>query len=108
MKEWIPRLKPIGGALCLDFANTTGLRLDPRGEEALRDYEDLVAWAEHARAADAEERRSLLRAARAEPERSRAAHRRAIALREAIYRIFSAAADHQSSSSPHRVRRTSS
>jgi predicted RNA-binding Zn ribbon-like protein len=91
-KEWIPRLKLLGGALCLDFVNTTALRLVPQGEEALRDYEDLVAWAEHARAVDAEEARDLLRAVRAAPERSRAAHRRAIALREAIYRIFSAVA----------------
>jgi predicted RNA-binding Zn ribbon-like protein len=91
-KGWIPRLKLIGGALCLDIANTTGLRLEPDGEEALRDYEDLVAWAEHAGALDEKERRSLLRAAEAEPKKVAAVHRRAIVLREAIYSIFSAVA----------------
>jgi predicted RNA-binding Zn ribbon-like protein len=91
-KEWIPRLKLIGGALCLDIANTTGRRLEPDGEEALRDYEDLAAWAEHAGALDGKERRSLLRAANAEPKKAAAVHRRAIALREAIYRIFSTVA----------------
>jgi len=91
-KEWIPRLKLIGGAVCLDIANTTGLRLEPDGEEALRDYEDLVVWAAHAGALDAKEGRSLLRAAEAEPKKAAAAHRGAIALREAIYRIFSAVA----------------
>jgi predicted RNA-binding Zn ribbon-like protein len=91
-KEWIPSLKLIGGALCLDIANTTGLRREPEGEEALRDYEDLVAWAEHAGALDENERRDLLRAAEAEPKKAAAVHRRAIALREAVYRILSAVA----------------
>lgn len=91
-KEWIPRLKLLGGALCLDFANTTGRRIEPQGEEALLDYEDLVAWAEHAGAVAAAEARALLRAAHVEPERPRATHRRAIELREALFRIFSAAA----------------
>ncbi len=91
-KEWIPRLRLLGGAVCLDIANTTGLRLEPDGEEALRDVEDLIAWAEHAGALDGKERRSLLRTAGAEPKKAAAVHRRAIALREAIYRIFSAVA----------------
>ncbi len=91
-KRYIARLMRIGGAVCLDYANTTGWRPQPGNEEFLRDYEDLVAWAEHAGALDEKERRSLLRAAEAEPRRAEAVHRRAIALREAIYRIFSAAA----------------
>ncbi len=91
-KEWIPHLKLIGGALCLDFANTTGRRIDPQGEEALRDYEDLVSWSEHAGAVTRPEARTLARAAASSPARAAAAHRRAVALREALYRTLSAAA----------------
>ncbi len=86
------RLPLLGGALCLDFANTTGWRPSPADEEFLRDYEDLVAWAEHGGAVGAAEARSLLKAAEDVPDRARAAHRRAIALRECVYRIFAAVA----------------
>jgi predicted RNA-binding Zn ribbon-like protein len=92
VKRYIARLMKIGGALCLDYANTTGWRVQPGNEEYIRDYEDLVAWAEHAGALNEREGRSLLRTAEAEPRKAAAAHRRAITLREAIYRIFSAAA----------------
>ena len=92
VKTVMPRLPLRGGALCLNFANTSGWRPNPGEEEYLRDYEDLIAWAEHAGAVDPDEARKLLHAARTNPERARSAHRRAIALREAIYRIFSAVA----------------
>jgi predicted RNA-binding Zn ribbon-like protein len=82
----------LGGALCLDFVNTAGWRGQPDTAGVLRDYEDLVVWAEHAGALDEKERRDFLRAAEAEPKKAAAAHRRAIALREAVYGIFSAAA----------------
>jgi predicted RNA-binding Zn ribbon-like protein len=85
------RLALLGGALCLDFTNTAGWRGQTDSPGVLRDYEDLVAWAEHAGALNEKERRDLLRAVEAEPRKAAAAHRRAISLREAIYRIFSAA-----------------
>ena len=82
----------LGGALCLDFANTAGWRGQGESAGLLRDYEDAIVWAEHAGALDGKGRRDLLRAAEAEPKKAAAVYRRAIALREAIYRIFSAAA----------------
>ncbi|MDD4903422.1 MAG: ABATE domain-containing protein [Candidatus Bipolaricaulis sp.] len=85
-------LKLVGGATCLDFANTSGWRPDPGDEEYLRDYEDLLAWSEHAGALADREARALRRAAKASPERAKLAHRHAIALREAVYRVFSTAA----------------
>lgn len=100
VKTVMTRLPLLGGALCLDFANTTGWRPAPADEEFLRDYEDLVAWAEYARALEPAEARSMLRAAKAETERARAAHRRAIALRECVYRIFSAVAAGREPESP--------
>ncbi|MDD5265163.1 MAG: ABATE domain-containing protein [Candidatus Bipolaricaulis sp.] len=91
-KGQIQRLKLVGGALCLDFANTTGWRPDPGDEEYLRDYEDVVVWAALAGAASETEARRLLRRAKSDPERARAVHARAVALREALYRILSASA----------------
>lgn len=86
------RLPLIGGALCLDFTNTTGWRPDPAGEEVLRDYEDLVAWSERAGAVTKGEARGLARAAQGSPGKAQAALRRAVVLREALYRVFSDAA----------------
>jgi len=91
-KGEIDGLKLIGGALCLDFANTSGWRPDPQGEEYLRDYEDLVLWGEHVGALAATEARVLLREAAAKPDKARTTYRRAVTLREAAYRIFSAVA----------------
>jgi predicted RNA-binding Zn ribbon-like protein len=99
-KGQIQRLKLVGGALCLDFTNTTGWRPDPRGEECLHDYKDVVAWAEHAGAVSETEARRLLRRAKSDPERARAVHSRAVAVREALYRIFSASAAGRLAGSP--------
>jgi len=91
-KGEIAGLKLIGGALCLDFANTSGWRPDPGDEEYLRDFEDLLVWSEHAGALDGAEARALARTGKTEPEKARTIHRRAVALRDAVYRIFSAVA----------------
>ncbi len=82
----------LGGALCLDFANTAGWRSQPEHAGVLRDYEDLIAWARHAGALDARQGRSLLKRAAAEPTRARAVHEQAVSLREALYRVFSSLA----------------
>ena len=62
----------VGGRLCLDFVNTIGsrLRAEPPPNEHLVDYASLVAWAAHAGAID-----------------------EARALRESLYRTFTAAAE---------------
>jgi predicted RNA-binding Zn ribbon-like protein len=89
----ITDLKRIGGALCLDFANTTGWRPEPGDEERLRDYEDLVVWAERGGILTSIESRGLRRLGAADADKASAVHLRAVALREAVYRIFSAVAD---------------
>jgi predicted RNA-binding Zn ribbon-like protein len=44
----IGQLKVVGGNVALDFVNTRGGDPDPPpGDEAIRDYADLVAWASH-------------------------------------------------------------
>src|SRR5262245_16471385 len=82
-----------GGALCLDFANTVYSRPVPeRRKDHLATYGDLIAWSRQSRVITAKQSVELRRFAAADPAASEAIHRRAVTLREAIYRIFSAIA----------------
>ncbi len=81
------------GRLCLDFANTLGDRpVAQPHEEDLHTYADLVAWGETAGLLAGDEAAALLREAARRPADADATFARAIALREAIYRLFSAIA----------------
>ena len=55
----------LGGELCLDFANTVEPRQGEGRRDHLREYVDLVRWAEHAGAVGGEGARRLLRVAEA-------------------------------------------
>jgi len=78
----------IADELCLDFINTLDNRPVPeRLRELLGSYEDLADWAVQAGAIHGPLRAALIRQAKAQPEKARAALRRAIALRETLYRI---------------------
>lgn len=82
----------IAGNACLDFANTVGGLRGARTKEYLGGYGDVVAWAAEAALIDAATRRKLAElGARRQPEAARI-FARVIAVREAIYAIFSAAA----------------
>jgi predicted RNA-binding Zn ribbon-like protein len=76
-----------GGALCLDFANTVGDR-PVSHEEHLHDYDDLLSWSRQAGALPAEQIAELEREAVRHPRKARAAFRRALELRETLFRIF--------------------
>ncbi|MFN8062738.1 MAG: ABATE domain-containing protein [Vicinamibacterales bacterium] len=79
------------GHLALDFANTIGDR--PRGlGEHLHGWDDLASWAVQAGVIGSRQCAELARLAAASPRRARGAFARAAALREQIYRIFSAVA----------------
>jgi predicted RNA-binding Zn ribbon-like protein len=92
-----------GGRLCLDFVNTvSGMRVhdalraperDVAPRERLRGYSDLLAFARVAGAVDELLARRLLAEARRRPGDAEATFREAIALREALYRIFLARAN---------------
>ena len=82
----------LGGRLCLDFANTVGNHASAQPYEHLTGYADLTAWAQQAGALGEREKRALARAAARQPAEAEATFERAKALREAIYRIFSAVA----------------
>lgn len=90
----------IGGRLCLDFVNTVGGRISnpDRGSgrdyadrvirDGLETYGDLLDWGEESGAVDAAEAEALGRIAEQRPGAAGAAHRRAVILREATYRLF--------------------
>ena len=80
------------GELCLDFANTLNGRASGELNDRLPEYGDLVAWAQAAGAVGESEAAALLQRARRRPEAAAAVHRRALDLREALFRLFASAA----------------
>jgi predicted RNA-binding Zn ribbon-like protein len=85
------RFKFRGGVPCLDFVNTLAWRLTDRPVEYLGSYEDLLAWGRQAGLLAPEETEVLSGWAAAHPEEARATLSRAVALREAVHRVLSAA-----------------
>ncbi len=82
----------IGGELCLDFANTLNGHTRPAPHEYLHDYQDLVLWTRHAGVLSSNDFRELSKQAEARPSKAEEAFRNALAMREVIFRIFSALA----------------
>jgi len=80
-----------GGRLCLDLANTVSDRLK-MPKERLQRYADLVAWARQSGLLDRAGAQELLREASRRPTESEAALERARALRETLFKLFTAAA----------------
>jgi predicted RNA-binding Zn ribbon-like protein len=86
-------------ALCLDFVNTLGDR--PRGEhERLRGYDDLLRFAVEAGVVQKAELPARRRRAARDARGARAAFARALALREALYRVFAARSRSQRPAEP--------
>jgi predicted RNA-binding Zn ribbon-like protein len=95
--------KLVGGRPCLDFVNTVGGRVSPGGRPSTRtdsadritrddlpDYDSLVRWSTFASLVGASERDRLRDLARQSPPAAERVRRRAVRLREAIYRIAKA------------------
>ncbi len=96
MNETVTRaetLKLVGGRLCLDFTNTIDGRKDAGAIEYLHGYDDLLAWGRHVGALSDDVVGRLSGEAARRPDAARAAFARALALREALYRIFSHVAE---------------
>jgi predicted RNA-binding Zn ribbon-like protein len=97
----------VGGSLCLDFVNSVGARgISTSGEvtirdEKLRDHLDLLAWARHAGALTDNESKRLEREYLGGVNEVTAIFRRAIHLRESLYRIFTAIALKKSAEPSH-------
>jgi predicted RNA-binding Zn ribbon-like protein len=82
--------------LGLGFANTLGNRLTGHAVERLNSYGDLVAWAREQGMLSAPEAEQLAQEAVRRPVEAASTLARALVLREAIYRIFSAVAGERS------------
>jgi predicted RNA-binding Zn ribbon-like protein len=88
----IGTLRLLGGRLCLDFTNTVDPRLGNSAHDFLSDYAGLVRWSQYAGLLSEDEAEQLLKNAARRPAEANMTFERAIALREAIYRLFTAAA----------------
>lgn len=91
--DHIEDLKTVGGPACLDFANTVSRRDTDAPNERLFSYAHLVEWAEHIALISSEEGARLRAAGEAQPAEAAAVFTRAVALREALFRIFARNAD---------------
>jgi predicted RNA-binding Zn ribbon-like protein len=89
-----------GGALCLDLANTVSGKRGVAPIERIHTYEDLVSWSRQAGIVTERQANQLLREGRRRPVQSAAALRRALELREALYRIWSAIAQKKDPAGP--------
>ena len=89
-------VKLSGGALCLDFVNTVHCYGCTDLGEYLNTYGDLVAWSRHVGTITDDEAQKASHRANRKPGEARSAHRRAIELREAVYRIFTIILEGQS------------
>jgi predicted RNA-binding Zn ribbon-like protein len=88
------RQKPFkfrGGVLCLDFVNTLAWRFTDHPVEYLLSYENLLTWGRQADLLAPDETKALSGRATTDSEEAWAMLSRALALREAIHGVFSAA-----------------
>jgi predicted RNA-binding Zn ribbon-like protein len=83
----------LGGRLALDFVNTVEPRTGLGQRDFLPDYRALAAWMAYSGGVTPEEAARLSSAASADIKQADAVWRRAIALREALYRIVLAVAE---------------
>lgn len=81
-------IRLVGGRLCLDFVNTVDSHRRPEPKEYLRSYADLLLWARHAAALDAEAAATLAASAASAIERAERALASARALRRTLFTIF--------------------
>jgi predicted RNA-binding Zn ribbon-like protein len=94
MQQPVPsRLARLGGRTCLDFVNTVSSRVQPDFREYVPDYGALAAWAWQVDLIGKQQALDLQGRATKAPQAAHRAHRAAIELREALYRVFCAVID---------------
>lgn len=90
-----------GAVLCFDFANTVDNRCAPeRRVDNLKDYAALLAWARQSAVISERQAAALVQAANDQPRAADRAFRKAVELREAIYRLFATIAGAQDPKPP--------
>ena len=82
-----------GGLLCLDFANTLEDRAENYPQELLVNFNDLVSWSQQAQVLTEKETQQLLEKAAKHPSEATRVLKRAVEVREVIFRIFKAVAE---------------
>lgn len=94
------KFKLIGGDVSLDFVNTVNGRIsrpdkksgrdyyDAFPSDKLENYEDLIAWSLKAGLFKEKEARQLLQIGKDKPQAAEAVLKRALTLRESVYRLF--------------------
>ena len=90
-KRTLETLELVGGALCLDFANTINSRKKPE-HEYLSAYSDLVDWAGKVEILSVQQARALKQRATQDVRKAGEALEKGRTAREIIYRVFSATA----------------
>ena len=86
-KRHAGNIKLSGGILCLDFVNTVHCYGCTDLGEYLNTYDDLLAWSRHVGTINNKDAKILSRKAARHPAEAKSAHKRAIDLRGAVYRI---------------------
>ena len=84
------RFQLVGGDLCLDFTNTVGGKRGVIARENLHAYRDFLSWSQQAGVVDGLQAERLATLAAERPSEAGEVLKRAVELREAIYRIFAA------------------
>jgi predicted RNA-binding Zn ribbon-like protein len=84
------KLPLLGGVLCLDFVNTVDPRLKAPQEDFLPTFATLAEWGQFAGLLTAAQKRAMRAEGVADPLLAEDIHRRAIELREALFRLFHA------------------
>ncbi|MFX1474772.1 MAG: CGNR zinc finger domain-containing protein [Promethearchaeota archaeon] len=84
----------IGGWLCLDFINTINWCDSDKPNDRIQSYPDLLVWSQQADILTGHEAQQLLEEAKLHPQKAELTFMRAIALRETLFRVFSAIVDH--------------
>lgn len=90
VKKKIHHFQLVGGELCLDFANTVGGTRRGVSREYLKSYSDLMSWCQQVGVLPQNQFQALTREASRRPGEAKKVLRRALALRETVYRMFSA------------------
>jgi len=78
----------VGGALCLNFVNTTGARDLSQPRERLKRYRDVLTFCSRTGLMQSARLRALSRVCERNPRAARRALAHLIAVREVLYRIF--------------------
>lgn len=88
-KQIKPNFELTGGHPSLDLTNTVDNRTSENPADNLRSYEDLLAFAQQTGAVSSSEAQQLARAAAHNPRAAQKAFQQAVAVREALFSIFS-------------------